>query len=288
MQEPLVYLNGLFWPLNMARVSVLDRGFNYGDGVFETLRCYYKKVYRLDEHLNRLLHSTNIIFLDLPMTKNEIKCAIYKTIEINSLSDSIIRLTITRGEQPSGININQELPPTVVILARPLSANLKQAYKNGIAVSLYKNSAFKLSGIPKQIKTCNYLSNIILRERALKDKSFEAIMLDHNDNITEGCTSNIFIVKNGEIKTPKVNEFVLDGITRHAIFDIAKINKILCREMTINVNDIYTADEVFISNTGIEILPVCKVNRQIIAKGKPGPITKYLHKMFLKSFEDSR
>ena len=162
MQSPLIYLNGLFWPLDKAKISVLDRGFTYGDGLFETLRAYSKKVFRLEDHLDRLFHSANLIFLELPMTRNEISSAIYTTMELNGLSDSIIRLTATRGEQDSGINIDYNIPPTIVIQARPVRVIPETAYENGIAISLLKNSALRTQGISNQIKSCNYLSHIIL------------------------------------------------------------------------------------------------------------------------------
>ena len=286
MSIPLIYLNGLFWPIDKAKISILDRGFAYGDGLFETLRTYSNKIFRLDEHLDRLLKSASLIFLELPMTRNEIRSAMYATIEINGLTDSIIRITVTRGTQDHGMNINYESPPTVVIYARPIRPISDRTYETGIAISLFKNSAPRITGIFSQIKSCNYLSHIILREQALKEGSFEGVMLDHQNNVTEGTSSNIFIIKNKELKTPEVNEFVLSGVTRQVILELAIANKIFCKEQLIKENDVYEADEVFITNTGIEVLPVCYVNNHKIGNGKPGPLTKFLHKIFLKSFEE--
>jgi len=286
MPVPIVYLNGLFWPLDKAKVSILDRGFAYGDGLFETLRAYSKKIFGLDEHLDRLFKSAHLIFLELHMTRNEIKSAIYETLEINGLSDSIIRITVTRGEQKSGINIDNESSPTVVIHARPTTTLPVLAYKNGVTISLFKNSAPKIIGVSKQIKSCSYLSQILLREMALKEGSFEGIMLDNNSNVAEGTISNIFIVKANILKTPELNEFVLSGVTRKVVLELAVSNNIPCKELTISENDVYEADEVFLTNTGIEVLPACYVNDHKIGDGKPGPLTKFLHKMFLKSFEE--
>ena len=286
MPEPIIYLNGLFWPLNQAKISVQDRGFIYGDGLFETLRAYSKKVFRLEEHLDRLMKSTSMIFLELPMTRNEIRSAIYRTLEINGLSESIIRLTITRGEQEPGININYDAPPTVVIQARPVTSLPEYAYENGVSVSLFKNCAPRVSGIFSQIKSCNFLSQIVLRERALKEDSYEGIMLDHNNCVAEGTTSNIFIVKNNQLVTPELNEYVLPGVTRQVVFELAEANNIICKEQAVMENYIYEADEAFITNTGIEILPVCSVNQRQIGNGEPGPITRQLHRLFLKSFVD--
>ena len=287
MPLPIIYINGLFWTLDKAKVSILDRGFSYGDGLFETLRAYSNKIFRLEEHLDRLIKSAHLIFLELPMTRNEIRSAIYSTIDINGLSDSIIRITVTRGEQNPGMNIDNELSPTVVIQARPTTPLSNKAYKKGVPISLFKDSASRITGVDEQIKSCNYLSQVLIRERALKDGSFEGVMLDYNNNISEGTTSNIFIIKRNELKTPAVNEFVLPGITRQAVLDIALENKIIYKEERLNEVDIYEADEVFITNTGIEILPVCSVNGQKVGNGKPGPITKSLHRLFLNFFEDS-
>ena len=286
MPTPIVYLNGLFWPLDKAKISIFDRGFTYGDGLFETLRSYSDKIFRLEDHLDRLLESAHLIFLELPMTRNEIRSAIYATIEINGLSDSIIRITVTRGAQDPGMSINYESSPTVVIHARPIIAISDRTYETGIAISLFKNSATRIAGIFNQIKSCNYLSHIILRERALKEGSFEGVMLDHKNNVTEGTTSNIFIIKNNDLKTPEVNEFVLSGITRQVVLELGFANKIFCKEQVIKEDDVYEADEVFITNTGIEVLPVCYVNNRKIGDGKPGPLTKIIHKIFLKSFEE--
>ena len=138
MRTPIVYINGLFWAIDKATISVLDRGFAYGDGLFETMRSYSGKIFRLECHLDRLFHSACSIFIDLPMTKNEIRSAINASIELNKLSNSIVRLTITRGEQDPGINIDYNAPPTVVILVRPTKVISKNVYKKGIGIKLYK------------------------------------------------------------------------------------------------------------------------------------------------------
>ena len=179
MRTPLVYINGLFWPIDKATISVLDRGFTYGDGLFETMRSYSGKIFRLECYLDRLFRSARSIFIDLPMTKNEIRSAINASIELNKLSNSIVRLTITRGEQDLGLNIDYSAPPTVVILVRPTKVISKNVYKKGIGIKLYKKSAIRTQGISNQIKSCNYLSNILLREKAIKEGFFEAILLDN-------------------------------------------------------------------------------------------------------------
>ena len=282
----LVYLNGLFWHIDKANISILDRGFTYGDGLFETFRSYSKKIFRVDDHLDRLYYSASLIFIEIPMTRGEIKSALNKLIILNGLSNALIRLTVTRGNQGSGINIDYDSAPTIAIHARPVIPNLQTYYKKGVTVSLYKNSAYRTQGISDQIKSCNYLSQIIMRERALKVGSFEAVLLDNKNNITEGTISNIFLIKNKQLLTPQLNGFILKGITRQVVLDLARANNMPCKETTVSKRNLYDADEIFITNSGIEILPVVRVNSRNINKGKPGPITKFLHMLFLKSFED--
>ena len=287
MLTPIVYINGLFWTIDKANISVLDRGFTYGDGLFETMRVYSGKIFRLEHHLDRLFQSARSIFIELPITRNEIQSAIYAAIKLNGLSDSIVRLTVTRGELDSGVNVDYSSPPTIVILVKPVKAISKKTYKEGIGIKLYKKSAIRTQGISNKIKSCNYLSNIILRENALKENFFEAVLLDHNHNVTEGTISNIFIIKNNQLKTPIVNEFVLSGIIRQAILDLCLENNIPFKEDLITERELYEADELFLTNSGIEILPVRNINHHKLKNRGMRPMTKHIHMLLLKSFEES-
>jgi branched-chain amino acid aminotransferase len=221
------------------------------------------------------------------MTKNEIRSAINASIEINKLSNSIVRLTITRGEQDPGLNIDYSALPTVVILVRPTKVISKNVYKKGIGIKLYKKSAIRIQGISKQIKSCNYLSNILLREKAIKEGFFEAILLDNDNNATEGTISNIFIIKNNQLKTPSLNEFVLSGIVREAILDICRTNNISFKETAITEKDLYEADEIFLTNSGIEVLPVSNINHRYLKDINSNSMTSRIHTLLLKNFEES-
>ena len=287
MLTPIVYINGLFWTIDKANISVLDRGFTYGDGLFETMRVYSGKIFRLEHHLDRLFQSARSILIELPITKNEIRSAIYAALKLNGLSDSIVRLTVTRGELGSGVNVDYSSPPTIVILVKPVKAISKKTYKEGIGIKLYKKSAIRTQGISNKIKSCNYLSNIILRENALKENFFEAILLDHNHNVTEGTISNIFIIKNNQLKTPITNEFVLSGIIRQAILDLCLENNIPFKEDLITERELYEADELFLTNSAIEILPVRNINHHKLKNRGMRPMTKHIHMLLLKSFEES-
>ena len=284
MREPIVFVNGLFWPQSRAQVSVFDRGFTYGDGLFETLRAYRGAVFRLEDHLDRCSRSARLIFLELPMTRQELRTVVRETLKRNLLSDAIIRLTVTRGEQEPGLAIDPEAPPTVVVHARPFEALSRYSYEKGVRVSLFHNSAPRVGGINSQIKSCNFLSQIILRERARKEGVFEGIMIDSNKRIADGTTSNIFIVKNGILKTPALTEFVLPGVTRQVVLELAASLNISHEEQDLMVDDVYRADEVFLTNTRIEILPVQQADRQVIGTGTPGPVTRQLRALFLKTF----
>jgi len=284
MREPIVFVNGLYWPQSRAQVSVLDRGFAYGDGLFETLRAYGGVVFRLEDHLDRCSRSARLIFLELPMTRQELRTVVCETLKRNFLSDAIIRLTVTRGEQEPGLAIAPETSPTVVVHVRPFEALPGYSYEKGVRVSLFHNSAPRVGGINCQIKSCNFLSQIVLRERARKEGVFEGIMIDSNKRIADGTTSNIFIVKNGILKTPALSEFVLPGVTRQVVLELAASLNISHEEQDLMVDDVYRADEIFLTNTGIEILPVRQADRQIIGTGMPGPVTRRLRALFLKNF----
>ena len=286
MLTPIVYINGLFWTIDKANISVLDRGFTHGDGLFETMRVYSGKIFRLEHHLDRLFQSARSILIELPITRNEIRSAIYAALKLNGLSNSIVRLTVTRGELDSGVNVDYSSPPTIVILVKPVKAISKKTYKEGIGIKLYKKSAIRTQGISNKIKSCNYLSNIILRENALKENFFEAILLDHNHNVTEGTISNIFIIKNNQLKTPMTNEFVLSGIIRQAILDLCLENNIPFKEDLITERELYEADELFLTNSAIEILPVRNINHHNLKNRGTRSMTKHIHMLLLKSFEE--
>ena len=286
MLTPIVYINGLFWTIDKANISILDRGFTHGDGLFETMRVYSGKIFRLEHHLDRLFQSARSILIELPITRNEIRSAIYAALKLNGLSNSIVRLTVTRGKLDSGVNIDYSSPPTIVILVKPVKAISKKTYKEGIGIKLYKKSAIRTQGISNKIKSCNYLSNIILRENALKENFFEAILLDHNHNVTEGTISNIFIIKNNQLKTPLLNEFVLSGIIRQAILDLCLENNIPFKEDRITERELYEADELFLTNSAIEILPVRNINHHKLKNRGIRSMTKYIHMLLLKSFEE--
>ena len=288
MQDSIVYLNGLFTPLENAKVSILDRGFCYGDGLFETMRVCNGKVFRLGQHIERLFSSLPLIFLDLPMTPEEVKAVVQETQARNKYKNAIIRLTVTRGIGSSNFQIDSEVSPTLVIHTRPHHSLPKAVYRKGVQITLLTMRASGLPKVKRGLKTCNFLANILVREISMRTGSMEGIIVDPDIGVTEGATSNLFIVKHGVLKTPAVNGLVLDGITRRVVIEIARNHKIPIEEGSLMPEDILTADEVFITNSGIDIVPVIRVDGTGIGNKKPGILTCFLQDEFLKGIEETR
>ena len=286
MQDSVVYINGLFTPLKNAKVSILDRGFCYGDGLFETMRAYKGNIFRSDHHLERLFRSLPLIFIDLPMTRQEVRAVVQETLNRNNFKNAIIRLTVTRGINEPSFQIDPEVPPTLVVHARPHHRLPKAIYRNGVQITLLTLPAPTLPAVNQGLKTCNYLFNILVREISQRQKSMEGIIVDPILGVTEGATSNLFIVKQGVLKTPAVNNSVLEGITRRVVLEIARDHKIPIEKGLLTAEDVLTADEVFITNSGIDIVPVVRVDNASIGNKKPGILTRFILDEFLKSIED--
>ncbi len=287
MEESIVYINGLFTPLKNAKVSILDRGFCYGDGLFETMRAFRGKVFRSNQHIERLFQSLPFIFIDLPMTLYEVNSAVQETLDRSNIKNAIIRLTVTRGINEPSFQINQEVAPTLVIHARPHQPLPKTIYRKGVNISLITMQSPVLPGVNRSLKTCNYLFNILLRQVSQLQGSMESVIVDPILGVTEGSTSNVFIVKDGILKTPSLNRSVLEGITRKVVIEIAMNHKIPVSKELLMSEDIINSDEVFITNSGIDIVPVVSVDDKPIGNKKPGILTNFLQDEFLKYIEET-
>lgn len=286
MQDSVVYINGLFTPLKNARISILDRGFCYGDGLFETMRACKGNIFRLDHHLERLFRSLPLIFIDLPMTRREVKDVMQETLDRNNFKNAIIRLTVTRGINEPSFKIDPDVSPTLVIHIRPHHPMPQKVYRNGVQVTLMTLPVPALPGVNEGLKTCNFLTNILVKEISQRQGSMEGIIVDPVLGVTEGATSNLFIVKDGILKTPAVNNGVLEGITRSVVLEIARNHKIPVEKDILFAEDVLTADEVFITNSGIDIVPVVRVDSTSIGNKKPGTLTRFLQEEFSKCIED--
>lgn len=270
--DQLIYFNGKFVPKQEARTSVYDHGFLYGDGVFEGIRAYNGRVFRLDEHLERMYDSAKAIDLKIPLSKAEMKKAIIETLKKNGLKDAYIRPIVTRGDGDLGLDPRKCPVPNVFIITQEWGAMYGDLYEKGltaVTVGIRRNAP---EALPPNIKSLNYLNNILAKIESNVKGGDEAVMVDVHGNISEGSGDNIFVVKNGKILTPPTLNN-LRGITRAAAIELAMRDRIPVTETNLGLFDVYTADEVFVTGTAAEIAPVTKVDGRIIGDGKPGKVT---------------
>jgi branched-chain amino acid aminotransferase len=271
----LIYLDGEYVPAEKAAVSVFDHGFLYGDGVFEGIRAYGGRVFRLEDHVRRLFDSAQAIMLCIPLSQEEMALAIRDTLRKNNLRDAYIRPIVTRGYGDLGLDPLKCRKPTVIIVAVEWGAMYGSLYEVGltaISVSVRRNAP---DALPPNIKSLNYLNNILAKIEANVKGGNEAIILDAQGRISEGSGDNIFVVKNNKIYTPHTLNN-LKGITREAVLELAEKYGIEVIETDLGLFDLYTGDEVFVTGTAAEVAPVTKIDGRIIGSGKPGQITKEL------------
>jgi len=282
----MIYLNNKLVPESKAVVSVFDRGFLYGDGIYETLRAYAGVVFMLDEHIRRLFRSASMISLKVPKTHDEIKKAIYKTIGVNGHKEAYIRISISRGQGPIGLDPELCLKPTFVIISMAFKEYPEEYYKKGVKVAIVDvRRNFKDSLDPK-IKSLNFLNNILAKIEAKNKGTYEGIMLNYKGYLAEGTVTNLFFVnKNKVLCTPAVDVGILDGITRGVILETAKELGIKIKEGYFSRGDVYNAHEIFISNTTMEIMPVTRVDNIIIG-AEIGEITEMLRLAYKKKVSD--
>jgi len=285
---PVVYLNGEWTPLGEARISVRDRGFLLGDGLFETMRAYDGRVFQLKAHLDRLYQSAALIHLSVPETGEKLSEIVSELVERNGEPEAIVRLTVSRGEDIGGPGISPDTKPTLSIFTRPAHPLPHKLYSEGVDISVFPDSARSISGLSRQVKSTNYLSQILVRHQAEERGAFEGILLDSKGRLTDGATTNIFLVREGKLTTPAINEYVLEGITRAVVLELADKMSLPHEECDLNMNDLRLADEVFLTNTGIEILPAVRVDGAEIAQGRPGEITTALRQEFRKVIDEFR
>ncbi len=271
-----IYIDGKYYPKDEAKISVYDHGLLYGDGVFEGIRAYNGRVFRLEEHLERLYLSAQSILIDIPLNREEMKEAILETLRRNKLKDSYIRLLVTRGKGDLGLDPRKCAHPTVVIIADEIKLYPEETYRKGmkiIVASTRKNSNDALSS---RIKSMNYLNNILGKIEAINAGFAEAVMLDRNGFLTECTSENIFLVKHNKLFTPTAVVGILEGITRSVVMELGQKLGYEVNMSFLTLHDLYVADEVFVTGTGAEILPVVEVGGRIVGNGKPGPVTRRL------------
>ncbi|MFC7440881.1 branched-chain-amino-acid transaminase [Laceyella putida] len=280
MRETWVYLNGEFVPKAKAVVSVFDHGFLYGDGIFEGIRCYSGNIFCLKEHIVRLFESAKSIMLDIPLTPEEMEAVVVETVEKNGLPDSYIRLVVSRGEGDLGLDPRNCKQASVIVIVEELSIFPQQFYDEGLEIVTVATRRNVPDALNPKIKSLNYLNNVLVRIEATRAGVFEALMLNHEGYVCEGSGDNVFIVKNGKVFTPPTYVGALEGITRNIVIELCRELQIPCEEVPFTRHDVYVADEVFLTGTAAEMIPVVNVDGRLIGSGKPGPMTAKLTQAF--------
>jgi len=273
VKEAKIYIDGKFYPEASAKVSVLDHGLLYGDGIFEGIRFYNGRVFRLEEHLDRLWDSARSICLEIPMTMREVTEAVLETIRQNHLRDGYIRLLVTRGVGNLGLNPVQCKHPSVIIIAATIALYHENIYRKGLTIVTCATRRTSPAALNPAVKSLNYLNNVMARIEANLAGADEALMLNDAGNVAECTADNVFIIKRGQIFTPPITAGALRGITRSIVFEIAAELGIKIMEADITRHDVFIADECFLTGTAAEIVPVVKADGRLIGNGKPGPIT---------------
>lgn len=271
-----IFLNDKIIEETEGHISTLDRGFLYGDGLFETLRTYNKKPFRIDDHITRLSNSAQYFDIPFPYTSQQIRHIIEQLLTTNNLTDAYVRMTLSRGFAAHGIIPTEIVSPTFVIHTKPLTPYPASLYKNGM--SLITSHIRRSTTCPlSRHKTLNFLANCLIKKEAIEEKAHDALILNTDNYVTECAVSNIFIVQGNTIITPSLNANILPGITRKVVLKLCRENNICTLEKLFGMETVLEADEVFITNSLLEIMPISKMNGQSIGKLIPGPITKLLH-----------
>lgn len=280
MSELVIFLNGTMVPASEAKVSVFDHGFLYGDGIFEGIRTYQGKVFKLEEHLDRLYQSAKSIMLDIPYTRSEMSEAVLSTVRANGLKDAYIRLIVSRGPGDLGLDPDKCMRASVIIIADRIALYPEEMYQQGLelaSVSIRRPSTDMLN---PAIKSLNYLNNVMAKIEANLRGLPEVILLNAQGYVVEGTADNVFVVRDQVLLTPPVNAGILNGVTRTVVMNLAREAGIECREENFTLHDVYNADECFLTGTAAEIIPAVKCDGRTIGTGTPGMVTIRLRKLF--------
>jgi branched-chain amino acid aminotransferase len=275
-----IWLNGRLVSEKQAKVSVLDRGFLYGDGVYETVRVYGGKIFRAENHWRRLDRSLKGLRMKAPWTHAQLTRACEAVIRANRLQECLVRVTISRGVGEIGYDPRTCGKPTIAVLSSHIRKGLVDLWTNGVEAAIVSVRRNSLKSLSPAVKHTNCLNGILAKMESIDAGAFEGVFLNPEGHLAEGTISNIFIVKNGVAKTPSLDCGLLDGVTRAAILESAKAARIPVKETHIKPAEVYAADEVFLTSTTMEAMPVVRVNGRKIGGGKPGPVTRRLHKSF--------
>ena len=275
-----IYIDGEFFPEGEAKISVFDHGLLYGDGIFEGIRFYNGKVFCFEEHLERLYQSAQVIMLQVPLEQAALKEAVLETIRRNELSDGYIRLIVTRGKGPLGLNPKSCPKASVIIIASTITLYSQECYEKGLSVITCATRRVAPAALSPMVKSLNYLNNVMARIEVLHAGADEGLMLNEQGFVAECTVDNIFIIKGGELLTPPASSGALVGVSRAMVMRLALNMGITVKEILMTCYDIYTAEESFLTGTAAEVVPVISLDRRIIGTGRPGKITQELIKRF--------
>lgn len=269
-----VYINGEFVDKQDAKISVFDHGLLYGDGIFEGIRCYAGNVFKLKEHIVRLYNSAKGIRMAIPMTPDEMIKAVQETLKVNGLVDAYIRLVVTRGEGDLGLDPDLCKRPTIIIIADKIALYPKSYYDQGLKIISVPTPRVPNECVNPQIKSLNYLNNILAKIEGKSAGVLEVMMLNTHGQVCECSADNIFMVKKGAVYTPPVSAGILKGITRDTVIEIARELGHEVHEVNLSRYDFYTSDEAFLTGSGAEIIGLVEIDGRQIGNGKPGPVTQ--------------
>lgn len=278
--KPKIWLQNRIVSEAQAKVPIWDRGFLYGDGIYETVRVYDGRIFRAGQHWRRLDHSLEGIRLKIPWSHAYLTKACRAVIRANKWKDCLVRVTVSRGVGEIGYDPTTCGRPTLVVLPSHIRGDLMELWKKGVRVALVKIRRNPLKSLSPAVKHTNCLNGILAKMEAMDRKAFEGVFLNIDGDLAEGTISNVFIVKGGRAKTPSLDCGILDGVTRSAILEAARDAGIRVEQAHIKPEEVYSADEMFLTSTTMEAMPVVRVNDRRIGDGKPGPVTRRLHRSF--------
>jgi branched-chain amino acid aminotransferase len=276
-----IYIDGKFYTEKTAKVSVFDHGLLYGDGVFEGIRAYHGRIFKLEEHVARLFDSAKAILLEIPMSPTAVMKAVSHTCWLNRVKDGYIRLVVTRGVGNLGLSPFNCRRPSVIIIAGKIVLYPPAMYRRGLDLVTVPTTRMPSSALNPAIKSLNYLNNVLAKIEAIRAGVLEAVMLNTQGNVAECTGDNLFIVRGGQILTPSVSSGALAGITRKVVIQLASEHLgVNVQETILTRYDLFTADECFLTGTGAEIIPSVKIDGRTVGTGRPGAITRRLMALF--------
>ena len=277
-----VSIGGKLYDKADAKISVYDHGLLYGDGIFEGIRSYSGRAFRLADHIDRLYDSARSIHLEIPISKQEMARRVVDTLAVNDIQDGYVRLIVTRGAGSLGLDPRKTTDPQVIVIADSISLYPAELYEHGLKIITAGTMRNHPAALNPRVKSLNYLNSILAKIEGTNAGCLEALMLNHKGEVAECTGDNIFLVRSGELHTPSVDAGILEGITRDAVMGLAREAGIKVVERAMDRHDVYTADECFLTGTAAEVIPVVECDARLIGDGKPGPITRDLLARFHK------